>query len=244
MYTLQSIYDFDNSIFDGLETPDGLDRDLLISNIMLKCGLLQPIYGEPLVFKAMVTVWSRSNQWNMQRLVRTAAEEYNPLHNFDRHEEIDINRTGIDSIDRGSTRNVTMELNQDISDDDDSKITTTDRPGEKVETTTEVSAYDSNAYQPDSKNTVERSGTNTVTAQSEGGNKRSRNDFNENTDTVEDKELKNSTDTEKHDNHMYGNIGVTTSQQMFEAEVALVKSFNVYEVIASMFENDNMITVY
>lgn len=244
MYTLQSIYDFDNSIFDGLETPEGLDRDLLISNIMLKCGLLQPVYGEPLVFKAMVTVWSRSNQWNMQRLVRTAAEAYNPLHNFDRHEEIDISRTGVDSIDRGSTRNVTMELNQDISDDDDSKITTTDSPGEKVETTTEVSAFDSSDYQPDSKNTVERSGTNRVTAQSEGGNKRNRNDFNENTDTVEDKELKNSLDSEKHDNHMYGNIGVTTSQQMFEAEVTLIKSFNVYEVISSMFENDNMITVY
>ena len=43
---------------------------------------------------------------------------------------------------------------------------------------------------------------------------------------------------------MYGNIGVTTSQDMFQSEVALLKKFNIYEVVAQMFENDMFLIVY
>lgn len=44
--------------------------------------------------------------------------------------------------------------------------------------------------------------------------------------------------------HIHGNIGVTTSQQMLEAELALADKFWIYDYIASAFETDNFITVY
>ena len=44
--------------------------------------------------------------------------------------------------------------------------------------------------------------------------------------------------------HIHGNIGVTTSQQMLEAELMLADKFWIYDYIASAFENDNFITVY
>lgn len=44
--------------------------------------------------------------------------------------------------------------------------------------------------------------------------------------------------------HIHGNIGVTTSQQMIEAELALADKFWIYDYIASAFETDNFITVY
>lgn len=44
--------------------------------------------------------------------------------------------------------------------------------------------------------------------------------------------------------HVHGNIGVTTSQQMIEAELALADKFWIYDYIASAFETDNFITVY
>lgn len=44
--------------------------------------------------------------------------------------------------------------------------------------------------------------------------------------------------------HIHGNIGVTTAQQMIEAELSLANKFWIYDYIASAFETDNFITVY
>lgn len=46
------------------------------------------------------------------------------------------------------------------------------------------------------------------------------------------------------ESNVHGNIGVTTNQQMIEQELALVKAFNAYDVIVSVFENDLFITCY
>lgn len=56
------------------------------------------------------------------------------------------------------------------------------------------------------------------------------------------------TDSEETENtresHIHGNIGVTTAQQMIEAELNLADKFWIYDYIASAFETDNFITVY
>ena len=46
------------------------------------------------------------------------------------------------------------------------------------------------------------------------------------------------------ESHIHGNIGVTTAQQMIEAELNLADKFWIYDYIASAFETDNFITVY
>ena len=42
---------------------------------------------------------------------------------------------------------------------------------------------------------------------------------------------------------MYGNIGVTTSQQMLQAELD-VRAWNIYEHITDLFIKDFLIPVY
>ena len=58
----------------------------------------------------------------------------------------------------------------------------------------------------------------------------------------------NGTDTEsgtrKYTSRIHGNIGVTTSAQMLEGELALRKSMDLYALIAAEFETDNLIQVY
>lgn len=44
-------------------------------------------------------------------------------------------------------------------------------------------------------------------------------------------------------NHLYGNIGVTTSQQMLESEIDLRTKYNIYEIIARLWYNEFMIRV-
>lgn len=46
-----------------------------------------------------------------------------------------------------------------------------------------------------------------------------------------------------HEGHLYGNIGVTTSQQMLESEYEVAR-FNVYEQIADLFIKEFCICVY
>lgn len=43
---------------------------------------------------------------------------------------------------------------------------------------------------------------------------------------------------------IHGNIGVTTAQQMLEAEMELAQHFWIYDYIANAYETDNFITVY
>lgn len=46
-----------------------------------------------------------------------------------------------------------------------------------------------------------------------------------------------------HEGHLYGNIGVTTSQQMLESEYEVAR-FNIYEQIADLFIKEFCICVY
>ena len=48
----------------------------------------------------------------------------------------------------------------------------------------------------------------------------------------------------EHKAHLYGNIGVTTSQQMLEAEMDVSRRFNIYELIAEEFCNEFCVMVY
>ena len=48
-------------------------------------------------------------------------------------------------------------------------------------------------------------------------------------------------ETYKTDNHLYGNIGVTTSQQMLESEFVMREKWNLYEMIARKWFGEFML---
>lgn len=52
-----------------------------------------------------------------------------------------------------------------------------------------------------------------------------------------------SNNTYKHNLRRYGNIGVTTSQQMLQSELDIRPKLNIYEVIANDFFNEFMIAI-
>lgn len=47
-----------------------------------------------------------------------------------------------------------------------------------------------------------------------------------------------------HKAHLYGNIGVTTSQQMLEAEMDISRRFNIYELITEEFLNEFCLRIW
>ena len=97
---LQNVYDYcqDNNIdiFEGCTTPAPIDADLLKSYIMLRCGLLTPVYAEPLLFKMQTKMWFNSNQWRMEHLVKMLLADYEPHENVFEHEEWKEEHSGTD----------------------------------------------------------------------------------------------------------------------------------------------------
>lgn len=85
----------------------------------------------------------------------------------------------------------------------------------------DISAYDSATMREDTKDTSSASGTDSNTTSSNG-----------------------TTDTSlKHKAHLYGNIGVTTSQQMLEAELEVAR-FNLVDQITDCFISEFCLRVY
>ena len=98
---------------------------------------------------------------------------------------------------------------------------------ETGETTNAKSAYDSATYTPYDKSNSSSSGSNTS-------------DSNTGVTGNQDRDR---TETLKHRAHLYGNIGVTTSQQMLHDELDIAQ-WNIYEHITDLFLEEFTIYTY
>lgn len=131
--------------------------------------------------------------------------------------------------------------------------------GSHSDTTNTVSAFNSSAYEPDNKsvndtdsgtvNTAAGSTKGTGTETEQSGTDRStldsRNEKTQQDSSGTDTSAGRSTgaDQSQHVGHMYGNIGVLTSQQMLGAELQIAE-WNMYQHITDLFLQAFTIPVY
>ena len=101
------LYNWDPSIFDTMELPAGLDRDTVISAILLDSMDLEVLYPDPEYMKYALANYSkrRIDVWN--KLYSTTKLEYNPIWNKDgtitENENIDRSRDATGSTYDSST---------------------------------------------------------------------------------------------------------------------------------------------
>lgn len=135
-----------------------------------------------------------------------------------------------------------------------------------------VSAFNESGYQPDEKsvtngsitrtpNTLETVTHNTTdtltqdttetvthnTTETETHNRNQETDTTSDAETNRTNEERGRGDDRRERNrtgHAYGNIGVTTSQQMAEAEIDLRRNNNMYAVAAELFADDLLLMLY
>lgn len=74
------------SLFDLLQLPTGIDKDLLTDNILLTAGDFESLYDNPYFFRNMISVWGRKWYRTFEKWVAVLGEEYDPLENYDRKE--------------------------------------------------------------------------------------------------------------------------------------------------------------
>ena len=229
----------DKDLFSEMTLPEGIDKDLLTDNILLQGGEFEVVYADPDFMQYAIGSWSRKHYRTFEKWLNALDIEYNPLENYDRDEEwtdeTDGEKNTLGRRDSGNTRTFdnSDEEVRDISDETVFDKTTT--------TENKVSAYDSSTYQNAAQDTVDEDGTITV-------NGTGTNTFNH-TGTIDDKygEGFSSKDTDEttvtHKGRIHGNIGVTTSQQMLQAELD-ISTWNIYEHITDLFLSEFVILIY
>lgn len=85
--SLLGLYNWDNTILDGLTVPEGVDKSVLINNLLRECAELEILYPQPDALKFFVTEWSKERLPVWTRLEATLHYEYDPISNYDRREE-------------------------------------------------------------------------------------------------------------------------------------------------------------
>ena len=230
--TLIGMYNYDSDLFHLLSLPDGMDRDLFVNCLLMRYGENPVIFPTVPFFKSAVGVWSAKWYDSLERMLEAVTEDYNPLHNYDRHESYTDTETGSTTGTSTGTNSGTIA---DQGAEESQYVTDTDTTGTEENT---ISAENVSTYQPDNKR--EDSGTldSTVTGRVSKGNTRTENRSDSRTENGSNSRNLN------HTAHLYGNIGVTTSQQMLLEEIKLRKDLSIYDVAAELFYREFCLYVY
>lgn len=214
--TLMGIYNYDPDAFHLLSLPDGMDKDLFVNSLLMRYGENPVIFPSVPFFKSAVGVWTAKWFDSLERMLEAVTEDYNPLHNYDRHETYTDTETG------SATGTI-----KDQGTEESRYVTDTDTTGTEENT---ISAENVSTYQPDSKRQDSGTLDSTVSGTVSKGNTRTNSDSNQR--------------SLNHTAHLYGNIGVTTSQQMLLEEIKLRKDLSIYDVAAELFYREFCLYVY
>lgn len=237
--SILGLWQWDHNIFDLMQFPsfqDGEtvheftqdDKQLLINNLMAECAELEILYPNPVVMKNMIGLWSGKELPIWNRFYRAALTEYDPIENYHRTERATETLAHYDQHSGADTNQASgTDSNNGGSTDTNSGTDTT---------TGKVTGYDS-IQLVDHDQTDLLHGhvlTNTHNDGTTYGRK----------DTFTHGEKIDHAGTIKNDVEAFGNIGVTTSQQMLESELDLLPKLNVFNYIIDSFKNRFCILVY
>lgn len=220
-----------DDLFKNLTIPADIDRETLINNIYNECADFECLYSDPYYMQFMIQTWSKKHLRTWQKWVDALNIEYDPLYNYDRREEWDD--VGTKQV-VGQNSNKHNESNSSSYENETSASATTE---DEAATTNQVSAYDSSAFQNDTKSSSEGSVTNESSGSNSGSNSASGQASDIGSNSLDE------SNTNKRTGRAYGNIGVTTSQQMLESELEIAR-FNIINQITDMFVDEFCIPVY
>lgn len=221
--SILGLYQREPTLFDELELPGSMNKDVLIDNILYEAASLEAYYPDPNFMKFMIGRWSFMNQSVWQKLYDTTVLDYNPIYNYDRTEEWSENEQMLDK------RTLTGTERETSTDNSSGEI----RSSGTVQSELNVSGYNESSYVP-REQTIETPDTLTSNTSE--------------TDRIVSID-KNDTENmdRKRDNirtgRAFGNIGVTTTQQMIQQERETVL-FNMYKVITDSFIERFCLMIY
>ena len=222
LLTVEGLYNYDNTLFDGFNVPEGLVKQIAIDALLMRTRELEILYPDFNFMKNRITIWSNKYQINWKKLYDTTVLEYNPIENYDRMEDWTDTDDETSTSARDNTRNTTNTVKNTSTNEIMNSVNVTDQ-----NTAFNAGLSDHAKQITDGDTTENGSITNTETGK----------------DTENENVNGGRTGRHTRKGRAHGNIGVTTSQQMIQSERDLVV-FNLYDVIAESFIENFCLMVY
>lgn len=251
MLSIVGLYNYDPDIFDQFQVPEGMDRQLVIDGILFHCAELPLLYTDPTFMKLAISQWRRQEAKIWDKLYATENLDYNPIWNVD----ATIEETGAREHDRNNTiertnRENTTGTTTETVDGRNTQTTNNQETGTSTGngTTTESTAgfnsgtwANHNKEDVDSTSETTRNVTGEVVENIDSDNTTSLNNQTTGAENVSEGE---SLDENTHLlTRRTGNIGVTTTQQMIQAERDIA-GFNTIDYIIRSFKKRFCLLVY
>ena len=221
----------DHSVFENMILPEGIDKDVLVGSILLRCQEFELLFSDPDFMTAAVNIWSRKNYWTFDKWVKLLSKEYDPLYNKDYYEEwTDSHEGEFSNEGSGETSGSSSES---------SDYTRTDNLKSETDTTVTHSekAYNDSSFVATTEDVtdgeVNDTGTQRNAGSTSGSTSATSSDSSSGSDSYEN----------THNYHGYGNIGITSAQELFMKETEVAR-WNMYEHIADLFCQEFCIMVY
>lgn len=216
-----------DGILGELVVPDGVDVELVKDNLLAETAELEVIYPDALFMQAMIGRWSAKELPIWERLYKTTLLEYNPIENYDRIEEW--------TEAEDTKKNTEADAIGTSKTDTDGTSTRESNTDGVINDQKYVSAYNETDFTPTERDNNTQNET-TESTQKDVGTVSVKTSAENTTDETGNRNLLRK-------GRAHGNIGVTTSQQMIEAERD-VAQYNIIDVIINSFKNRFCLQVY
>ena len=221
-----------------------LDSATLKTALIRRCGDVAPYYQKVTDFALFGAMWFQTHSFLFDHAVNVWEATYNPIENYDRTETETESGTKESSGQTTDTHSGTDTTTTNSTTSGSDAHSGTDTTTDSVTRENSIAGFNSTTYSDANEET--ESGTHAT----QHGETITRSETETGSEALQHGHsiagVSESAEETEHtrESHIHGNIGVTTAQQMIEAELNLADKFWIYDYIASAFETDNFITVY
>lgn len=229
--SILGLYNYQPAIFDSLTIPTSVDRETLIDNIIMEAAELELLFPNADILGRLIGNWSKTRLAAWNRMIGALDAEYNPIENSDRYVDHledytrDLKESDNYTRDLKENDNYTRNLT-DSGNSNSSGSTQNSRTGYN---SGDLQVTDSSSSEDHSDETRSYTGSDERNKGYTGGDDRNKG--------------YTGGDTRHTVIHTHGNIGVTTNQNMVEAELKL-RQYDIYKLITNEFIDTFCIGVY
>lgn len=114
-WTLMGMYNYDDTIFNEMILPTGIDADLFKQSLLIEKGEFEVLFPNPDFMKNAIKIWSSKWFRTFSEWLKGTQAEWNPIYNYDRYEEgwddLKKNYSSTNSADYSDKRTANLEHN-------------------------------------------------------------------------------------------------------------------------------------
>lgn len=146
--SLLGLYQYDNTIFNELVLPEGMDKQVYINNLLMETAEMEVLFSNPTTMRSVIGIWSSAHLDSWTKMWNTTKLEYNPIENYDRQEDwTDNNKTNskVQSKDVGTGKNHSTDISKAAGFDSGNLVTNGQNDNDSNNESTQIGNSEGNS---------------------------------------------------------------------------------------------------